>query len=643
LQFAKCPGRARGGFPTRAVSSGTRAFAHACILISGCGGVPADDGPTGSQTSTAAETVQTAPEVTLVIGISGGGETFPPAGEWVYQAFETVQLQAFGIEGVRFIQWSGDLESRDESPTILLDRDMFVTAEFGPMADDAPPRLFLPWAPGESRTFGQGNNGEYSHSGAFAWDIPMPTGTPVLAVAAGRVVDIHDSSLRNPPGGTEFAQPANSVTIDHGSNLQSYYAHLDFQGVTVVPGQWVVRGQVIGFSGNTGFSTAPHLHYEVLDAGGTSVSTGFFEVEAADGIPEEGDIVTSRNTLNLDTIETYYPTTLPPDIFLANGIKLTGETPPASFYTSETDYVISGQVVSGKSRVCLALVEPDSSETVFCDLTDVEGDGSFMIAFRFPAVLVGRYWLGVISGNGGAEGTTPISVLISPPTMSDTSVSLDAAGRELARPIAVIDPPTDLVVDFLQTEPLTGGSSFSKNGQGLSYRWMQASGPPASIADSIAAETEFTLELGEGINRVSFQLVVFDGKLHSLPASIDFLMPDTFFVRRIGISSTLCESADTCPVFDPPPPLVYFSTDVVLGWVELINAEVGDLLSYGIIDPLGREVQSNEIAVVSEPAEMSFWRFPMSSVALDTVPGIWTGVFKRNGLEEATIGFRIVP
>ena len=201
-------------------------------------------------------------------------------------------------------------------------------------------------------------------------------------------------------------------------------------------------------------------------------------------------------------------------------------------------------------------------------------------------------------------------------------------------------------MDFLQTRALIGSSSFPAGGGNLSYQWMQVSGPPATIADPTAGETEFTLELGAGIDRVSFQLVVSDesaGGIHSLPARIDFLMPDSFFVSRIGMAGTLCQSPDTCPVFDPPPPLVTFSTGIILGWVELVNAEVDDVLSFALIDPLGREVDSGDLTVLSEPGVLSFWSFAMSSLELDLTPGIWTGLFKRNGLQEATIGFQVIP
>jgi murein DD-endopeptidase MepM/ murein hydrolase activator NlpD len=81
-------------------------------------------------------------------------------------------------------------------------------------------------------------------------DISAPTGTPIRAAASGRVV----SAGRD--GGY-----GNLTVIDHGNGLATAYAHQSRLGVSA--GQAVVQGQVIGDVGSTGFSTGPHLHFEV--------------------------------------------------------------------------------------------------------------------------------------------------------------------------------------------------------------------------------------------------------------------------------------------------------------------------------------------------------------------------------------------
>lgn len=83
-------------------------------------------------------------------------------------------------------------------------------------------------------------------------DISIPRGTPVYATGSGTV----EFSGGNPRTG--FGR---LVILNHGFSLKTYYAHLS--SVSVKKGQKVKRGDVIAYSGNTGVSTAPHLHYEV--------------------------------------------------------------------------------------------------------------------------------------------------------------------------------------------------------------------------------------------------------------------------------------------------------------------------------------------------------------------------------------------
>lgn len=86
-------------------------------------------------------------------------------------------------------------------------------------------------------------------------DFTAPTGTPIFATGNGRVVEVE----RNRQGYGLM------VVIDHGFGYQSLYAHLSEFNVRV--GQKVTRGEVIGFVGSTGVSTAPHLHYEIIKNG----------------------------------------------------------------------------------------------------------------------------------------------------------------------------------------------------------------------------------------------------------------------------------------------------------------------------------------------------------------------------------------
>ena len=86
-------------------------------------------------------------------------------------------------------------------------------------------------------------------------DFSASVGTEVYATGNGKVVE----AGRNQGG------YGNEIVIDHGYSYRTVYAHLS--RIFVRPGQQVLRGQVIGYVGNTGKSTSPHLHYEVRKNG----------------------------------------------------------------------------------------------------------------------------------------------------------------------------------------------------------------------------------------------------------------------------------------------------------------------------------------------------------------------------------------
>lgn len=82
-------------------------------------------------------------------------------------------------------------------------------------------------------------------------DYRADVGTPVTAGRSGRVIEV--------TGGWSGGWGI-SVVLDHGNGLTSRYAHLSRIGVSL--GQSITQGNVVGYSGNSGFSTGPHLHFE---------------------------------------------------------------------------------------------------------------------------------------------------------------------------------------------------------------------------------------------------------------------------------------------------------------------------------------------------------------------------------------------
>ena len=146
-----------------------------------------DPGQSESDTSTGPIALEPTVEFMLALTVTGEGRTEPAPGVSVHSAHGTVVLEAVPSDGFWFAGWSGDVDGKASTITIVMNGDKSVVAEFRPFAPDAGLRFHLPWAAGCTYTVGQGNNGSFSHAGLFAWDIPMPIGTPV--VAAGAVVN----------------------------------------------------------------------------------------------------------------------------------------------------------------------------------------------------------------------------------------------------------------------------------------------------------------------------------------------------------------------------------------------------------------------------------------------------------------------
>ena len=86
-------------------------------------------------------------------------------------------------------------------------------------------------------------------------DFTAPAGTPIQATGDGKVVEVDHKR-------TGYG---NHVIIDHGYGYKTLYGHM--HRIDVKPGQTVKKGQQIGLVGNTGASTAPHCHYEIIYKG----------------------------------------------------------------------------------------------------------------------------------------------------------------------------------------------------------------------------------------------------------------------------------------------------------------------------------------------------------------------------------------
>lgn len=104
-------------------------------------------------------------------------------------------------------------------------------------------------------------------------------GDPIYSVSRGRVVETLDSMPENtPPTPASDLTPetalGNHVIVDMGDGRFALYAHMQPGSVTVEKGDRVRPGQKLGQVGNTGSSTAPHLHFHVTDGPSAVASNG---------------------------------------------------------------------------------------------------------------------------------------------------------------------------------------------------------------------------------------------------------------------------------------------------------------------------------------------------------------------------------
>ena len=124
----------------------------------------------------------------------------------------------------------------------------------------------LPYEPGTSHRVTQGYNGRtHRDHDQYAVDFGMREGTAVCAARDGVVVDLYEASQVGGPD-PEYEEKSNFISIAHADGTIAEYHHLQYEGVLVEIGQQVKAGEQIGLSGNTGYSSRPHLHFAVHSA-----------------------------------------------------------------------------------------------------------------------------------------------------------------------------------------------------------------------------------------------------------------------------------------------------------------------------------------------------------------------------------------
>ncbi len=154
-----------------------------------------------------------------------------------------------------------------------------------------------PIVPGRRYQISQGFNGSFSHTNLhnrYAVDIAMPVNTPVYCARAGTVMEVMNNYFWAGKNLDYYGPRSNLIRILHDDGSMGLYVHLQRGSARVKGGQRVREGEMIARSGNTGFSTGPHLHFSVLMNQGMKVISIPFRFK---GDKNQGIIPTKGQTL----------------------------------------------------------------------------------------------------------------------------------------------------------------------------------------------------------------------------------------------------------------------------------------------------------------------------------------------------------
>ena len=225
-----------------------------------------------------------------------------------------VRLEFLEITGVEFphpdqvLRWVVD----PRSDQLLLNLDILegasapyveVQYEYIPGDPTAPHRAdvqyLVPYSAGRDFPVTQAYPDAYTHQtldSVYAVDIAMPVGTNVLAARSGTVFEVASDHYRGGLDMLRDGENANVVRIVHDDGTLAVYAHLNWNSIRVKPGDRVKAGQYIADSGNTGFTSGPHLHFAVQRNAGLKIESlpvVFKGANSASVVPATGSLLTA--------------------------------------------------------------------------------------------------------------------------------------------------------------------------------------------------------------------------------------------------------------------------------------------------------------------------------------------------------------
>ena len=156
----------------------------------------------------------------------------------------------------------------DDDINDCTDSELGVNCQGADYIQNSDSPYVLPWEIGKTFVMGQVNCSDYSHNGSysqFAYDIPMSIGTNLVAVQSGKVVGLGEDFEDIQDGVIDISlrDKANYISIEHPDGTRASYVHLTINGALKSVDDKVIQGEVIALSGNSGWSSEPHLHFQL--------------------------------------------------------------------------------------------------------------------------------------------------------------------------------------------------------------------------------------------------------------------------------------------------------------------------------------------------------------------------------------------
>lgn len=257
---------------------------------------------------------QTHVDAEVSVSYSFAGDSIELVAGNQYHAPIELKLQIETIRGLRYPDPDQELRwvLAPQSETVLLGLNLldsgpapFLEYRFeylagDPQAQHQPQEAYrVPFAIASNFPVSQAYPDVATHrtpDSYYAVDLAMPVGTDVFAARAGVVFDVASNNFQGGLNRERDGPSANVVRILHDDGTYAIYAHLNWNSIRVKPGDRVNRGEYIADSGNTGFSSGPHLHFAVVRNVGLrieSVPVVFHGADAAGVTPATGMALTA--------------------------------------------------------------------------------------------------------------------------------------------------------------------------------------------------------------------------------------------------------------------------------------------------------------------------------------------------------------